>query len=241
MARRLFFVAGVHSGRAEIVGDDAGHLTKVLRVEPGQRYEISDNEALYLAEVETARRAQVVFRVLDKLQTRQPPVRMHLLASLIKFDHFEWMLEKATELGVERITPVLAERCEKGLHQAAAKRGERWRRILRESSQQSRRWRVPDLHDTRPLRNAIRAEGLRYALEEQADAPPLLACLPANRTPHDEVAVLLGPEGGWTNSERAAIAEADWLPVSLGPTILRAETAATAALAVIAAAWSVST
>jgi len=97
---RRFFVDEVRNGHAEIEGDQAGHLTRVLRVAPGQRYEISDNRQVYLAEIETARKERVVFRTLEKLAPEAPCVNITLYAALIKFDHFEWMIEKATELGV---------------------------------------------------------------------------------------------------------------------------------------------
>src|SRR5438309_3894910 len=104
--RRRFFVEQVRNGHAEISGDDARHLTRVLRVEAGQRYEISDNRNVYLAEIETARKEHVVFRTLEKLPSAAPDPQLILCAALIKFDHFEWMIEKATELGVSRIVPV---------------------------------------------------------------------------------------------------------------------------------------
>ena len=139
MSRRRFFVDEPRNGRARISGDRALHLTRVLRVEPGQRFELSDNHQLYLAEVELARKHEVVFHILEPLPFPEPSVRLHLLAALTKFDHFEWMLEKATELGVETVAPVNTERSEKGLERAAVKRAERWNRILLEASQQSRR------------------------------------------------------------------------------------------------------
>src|SRR4030081_600594 len=113
--RRRFFVEEIRNGHAEIGGEDARHLTRVLRVEAGQRYELSDNREVYLAEVEHARKEQVVFRALEKVAAEAAVVRLHLYPALIKFDHFEWMLEKATELGVEIVTPVLAARSEHGL------------------------------------------------------------------------------------------------------------------------------
>src|SRR6266404_8677677 len=124
--RRRFFVEEIRNGHAEIGGDDARHLTRVLRVEVGQRYEISDNRTVYLAEIETARKEHVIFRTLEKLPVIEPPVRMILCAAIVKFDHFEWMIEKATELGVARIVPVIAMRTEKGLDKAAHKRLDRW-------------------------------------------------------------------------------------------------------------------
>src|SRR5271167_1062064 len=126
MARRRFFVDSVHSGRAQINGEEAHHLSRVLRVEPGQKFEISDNQNVYLAEVESARKDLVSFAIVEQIAAGAPVVRMALLASLIKFEHFEWMIEKATELGVERVIPVEAERSEKGLATAAQKRVARW-------------------------------------------------------------------------------------------------------------------
>ncbi|MBI4903588.1 MAG: 16S rRNA (uracil(1498)-N(3))-methyltransferase [Acidobacteria bacterium] len=240
MARRLFFVDGVHSGRAEITGDEAAHLTKVLRVDAGQRYELSDNQHLYLAEVELARKAQVTFRILEKYDPRPAPVVLHLAAALIKFDHFEWMLEKATELGVARITPVIAERSDKGLDHAAAKRTERWTRILRESCQQSRRAHLPELD--RPValsRIAVPDSAVCLLLDEAESTAPILTALPAERHAADQLTLLVGPEGGWTDRERAAAIEAGWRPVTLGPSILRAETAAIAGLAILSAAWQI--
>src|SRR5258708_12417065 len=103
--RRRFFVDQVRNGHAEIAGEAARHLTRVLRVEPGQRYEISDNRSVYLAEVETARKEHVVFRALEKLASEPAEAKLILCAALIKFDHFEWIIEKATERGVAEIGP----------------------------------------------------------------------------------------------------------------------------------------
>jgi len=237
MARRRFFVDAVKSGRAQITGPDAHHLTRVLRVEPGQQFEISDNQSVYLAEVESARKDLVSFLVREKMAPPEPVVCTTILASLIRFERLEWLLEKATELGVARVVPVQAERSERGLEQAAGKRISRWNRIAREASEQSRRARLPEICTPVVLAEALKMEAAyRYALEE-AEAPPLLSALPAHRHPGDLVAVLVGPEGGWTERERAQMASAGWCAVSLGPHILRAETAAIAALAIVNAAW----
>ncbi len=238
MARRRFFVDAVQSGRARVTGPDAHHLTRVLRVEPGQKFEISDNHSVYLAEVETARKDLVSFAVQERLATPDPQVRTTLLASLVRFERFEWIIEKATELGVEQIIPLETERTEKGLRKAAEKRSVRWNRIAREASEQSRRARLPEIHAAVGLTDALASEAdYRYLLEE-ATAPPILSAFPASRRAGDRVALLLGPEGGWTDRERALIPSAGWCAVSLGSQILRAETAAIAALAIVNAAWS---
>jgi 16S rRNA (uracil1498-N3)-methyltransferase len=160
-----------------------------------------------------------------------------LCAALIKFDRFEWIVEKATELGVEAIQPFEAARTDKGLFEASRKRTERWERIARESSQQSRRARLPRILPAVRFRDVLNTEAAwRYFLEEEA-APPLWRVLPAERAIGDTAALLLGPEGGWTAGERAAAAAAGWRPVSLAPQVLRSETAATAALGVLINAW----
>jgi 16S rRNA (uracil1498-N3)-methyltransferase len=237
MARRRFFVDGVRGGLAVLAGDDARHLRQVLRAEPGQRYELSDNRGVYLAEIEAVRKDEVSFRVVEELTPEEPPLRLTLLVALIKFDRFEWAIEKVTELGVEAVVPVRAERSEKGLDRAAAKRLERWRKIARESSQQARRARLPEIAAPVPLQAALETgAGYRLFLDE-AGGRPLLSALPAHRAQGDRVLLAVGPEGGWTEAERQLAAGHGWTRVSLGPSILRAETAALAAVAVLANAW----
>ena len=241
--RRRFFVDRVRNGQAELAGDDARHLTRVLRVESGQRYEISDNRDVYLAEIDEAHKERVVFRTLEKLEAPAASVRLILCAALIKFDHFEWMIEKATELGVAEIVPFEAARSERGLERAAQKRVERWRRIALEASQQSRRAHLPEVREPVTFDQVVREPAVyRYVLDEEPGGVALLstsaAAIPVERHATDSVALLIGPEGGWTEEERAAFVEAEWTRISLGPLILRAETAALAGLAVLGAEWN---
>ena len=234
MARRRFFVPAVESGTAELSDDDARHLTQVLRVEAGHIYEISDNQNVYLAEVEQARKARVVFRVLESLAAAPATPGITLLLALIKFERLETALEKATELGVSHIHLVRSDRAEKGLEIAAPKRMQRWRRILVEASQQSRRDRLPELAGPVRLEQALRTEAqYRLWLDEDRSGGSVLDYVTAPAS----AAVLVGPEGGWTDAERAAGMEAGWISCSLGSLVLRAETAATAALAVLNSAW----
>jgi len=230
-------VDAVRGGMAELRGEDARHLTRVLRAETGQRYEISDGQAAYLAEIAEARGDRVVFRVIEPIDTPGTPLHITLCAALIKFDRFEWIVEKATELGVERILPVEAERSEKGLAEASRKRAQRWARIARESSQQSRRVRAPEILPAVRFERCLAEEAdYRYFLDETT-APPLLRVLPPDRPGSGRAALLTGPEGGWTDAERRLAAAAGWQPVSLGPQVLRAETAAAAAIAVLVNGW----
>jgi 16S rRNA (uracil1498-N3)-methyltransferase len=229
--RRRFFVDQVRNGRAEISGDDARHLTRVLRVEAGQRFELSDNRNVYLAEIETARKEHVIFRTLEKMAAPAPAPKLILLAAIFKFDRFEWMIEKATELGVSEIVPVESARSERGLERAAQKRLERWRRIALEASQQSRRAFLPEIEEPVAFREALAFQAThRVVLDEDAGTPRLTA---PSVDAADSIAILTGPEGGWTAEERGEFVAAGWTRASLGPLILRAETAAIAALAII--------
>ena len=237
MARRRFSVTAIRRGMAELNGPDAEHLVRVLRAEPGQQYEISDNRDVYLAQIEVARKSLVSFRVLEKLPSPQPGLEIHLFAALIKFDRFEWLIEKATELGVSSIQPFAAVRSERGLLQAAPKRLARWGKIALEASQQAHRASLPIIEAPISFPAALKTDAPVKLLLDESGGPPILDLLPRKDAALGPVAVLLGPEGGWTEAEREQAYATGWQGCSLGNTILRAETAATAALAVIQAAW----
>lgn len=238
MARRRFFVHEIRRGTAELTGADSEHLVRVLRVEPGQVFEISDNNKVYLAEVETARKSLVSFAVREEIPQTGEAVTTELLCSLFKLDHFEWLIEKATELGVAVISPIASTRTERGLAQASEKRRQRWERIALEASQQARRARLPEVRATIPFQSAIaEGKGTRLFLDEAPHTPALVAQLRAmpSTARTEEVRILTGPEGGWTDEERQEAERHGWTFCSLGPAVLRAETAGIAALALIQA------
>jgi 16S rRNA (uracil1498-N3)-methyltransferase len=230
MARRRFFVHEVRNGQAEISGDEARHLTQVLRVEPGQVFELSDNNGLYLGQIDHARKSQVRFTIIERLPEPPPDIPMHLLVALFKFDRLELLLEKATELGVTTVHFVRAERSDKGLERAAEKRIDRWRRIVTEASQQSRRRKLPQLYEPVRFKEALRIEpGQKLFLDEDRSGASMIEAVKKD-TP--SIGVMIGPEGGWADHEREGARQAGWTPVSMGEHILRTETAAIAALAV---------
>ncbi len=212
-------------------GEAAHHLGRVLRAERGQLYELSDGQRACLARIEAVKRDRVEFSLIEDLATRQATLQTTLLLSIVKFDAFEWALEKATELGIDTIVPVAAARSEKALLAAAPKRAERWKKILLESSQQSRRLRIPVLASLAKPEPAFLAhsEGFKILLSERAGAPPLRSVLEGE---HATAATLaIGPEGGWTEGEFQMAAQHEFHEASLGQLILRTETAVIAALA----------
>lgn len=203
-------------------------------------YELSDGQHVWLARTESVNRDEVQFSLVEPLPVVPASVRIELLLAIVKFDRFEWALEKATELGAEEIVPLAADRSEKGLLAAAGKRAERWKRILAESAQQARRLRIPTLRSMEKPRDALSGStaALKLLLSERADARPLRAPLGAFAEQHRgtltaRLAVAIGPEGGWTDAEFAAAANCGFLKAALGTNILRTETAVCAALAAV--------
>src|ERR1700675_2324401 len=124
--RRRFFVEKFDDGSAVLEGEAANHLGRVLRGEPGQLYELSDGESVWLARTEKVNRDAVHFALIERLAVHAALARIALLLAVVKFDRFEWAIEKATELGVDEIVPLESERSEHGLIAAVAKRAQRW-------------------------------------------------------------------------------------------------------------------
>lgn len=231
--RRRFFVEQFTGHSAVIEGDTARHLSRVLRAQQGQLYELSDGERVWLGRIEGVSRDRVEFAFVEELPAHPPTLEITLLLSVVKFDAFEWAIEKATELGVTTIVPLAAARSEKALLSAAGKRAERWKKLLVEASQQSRRVRVPILEKVQPPEDALSAarSGHRLLLSERPDAPSLRSVLSGQA--HTAAALAIGPEGGWTDRELEVARQAGFQEASLGTLILRTETAVIAGLASI--------
>ena len=239
MTRRRWIAEEWDEATAVLTGAQAEHLARVLRAQPGTQAEVVAGGHVYHAEIAAVTSSEVRFNLLAEVQA-EPALPITIVVSIFKFDHLEWGIEKATELGVAAIAPVIARRTEKHLAMAAGKRVERWRRIAHEAAQQCRRSDVPIIHEPVPLANRVRAESdaTRIVLAEQERSTTLRVRVEdAMREAASSIPVLelaFGPEGGWAPEEEALFDANGWRPASLGPRILRAETAAIAALAVVA-------
>ena len=229
MARRRWIADEVNGDRAALTGAHAAHLSKVLRAVIGQEFDIATGSEVRRARVSQVDHDRVEFElgvVVESAGLREISVAL----AVFKFDRFEWAIEKCTELGVSRIIPVVTRRTDPHLAAAAEKRVERWRRIVREASEQSRRNAVPEIAAPLKLK--------QYLQQEQTVARVVLAETEREIQLRDLVAgedplvLAIGPEGGWAEDELRMFGDAGWQQASLGETILRAETAAIAALAV---------
>jgi 16S rRNA (uracil1498-N3)-methyltransferase len=230
----MFYADEAGAGRARIQGETAEHLRRVLRVEVGQQYEISDRKNLYLGRVSALPKGTVEFELGEVLPARRQGAQITVLAALVKFDRFEWMIEKCSELGVNAVVPIVAARSEAGLEEAVRKRHSRWSRICEESGQQCRRVQPMRIGPCTNFAVAIEiAAGKRLLLDEEGGMP-LLACA---GTGTEDYKLCVGPEGGWTERERERALKSGWQAATLGENILRAETAALTAVSQIQGLW----
>jgi 16S rRNA (uracil1498-N3)-methyltransferase len=240
MTRRRWIADTWDEATASLSGAQADHMIRVLRAQPGMEFEMVAGGRVWHAVIAGIAGNSVRFNLIAEVQA-DPALPVALLLSVFKFDRMEWAIEKVTELGADRIVPVIARRSEKHLVHAAAGRAERWRRIALEASKQARRSDVLQIDDPLPLKEALRQEGraIRLVLAEQERSTTLRdAVSEALAAAGDDVPAFrmaIGPEGGWTPEEEAMFDAENWKPVSLGPRILRVETAAITAMAVAAA------
>lgn len=229
MTRRRWIADEVSGNRAALLGDHADHLVRVLRARVGQEFDIVAGDTVRRGRIARISENRVDFELGEEMAAAAA-ADLTVLLAIFKFDRFEWAIEKCTELGVEKIVPVIARRTDAHLAAASAKRVERWRRIAVQSAEQSRRTAAPEITDPMKLEEALRLPGkLRIVLseaEEQIRLQDLFA-----RSDDTGAALAIGPEGGWTEDELELFQNEHWISASLGSTILRAETAAIAASA----------
>lgn len=234
MTRRRWIADESSGDQAALVGAHANHLARVLRARIGQEFDIAVNGVVRRGRIFKISERRVEFDLGEEVQSALA-ANVAIAFSIFKFDRLEWALEKCTELGVSRFTPVIAQRTESRLAAAATKRLERWRRIVQQASEQSRRASPPEVQDPIKLKNLFDFDAdLRIVLSEVEDAVSLKD-LVLNFAVGQKIVLAFGPEGGWTQPELDSFQNAGWKSASLGPNILRAETAIIAASAVLIA------
>ena len=217
--------------------ETARQVARVLRLRPGDAVTLFSGDGFDVpATIERIQGESITVRLGQPVPGRPlpcPPIT--LVQSLLKHDHFELVVQKATELGVRRIVPLAAQRCVVAVKpEGVSRRLERWRRITIEASEQSGRASLPAIEPPRRLEEieAVLGSYRAILLWEGAEAQPLAALELEPETP---VLLLVGPEGGWTPGEVERLRAAGAELASLGPLILRSETAAIAGIAAIQA------
>ena len=236
-APRLFVDTALSDGMAVTIdGPQAHYLLRVMRAAPGDAVVLCDDRTgEWAAQVVDAGKRDLSLQVSARLRAREQVPDLWLCPALLKKDRFDTVLEKATELGVRRIVPVLTRRCV-----ADRLNPDRARHLMVEAAEQCARTALPELGDVRKLDALLRdwpADRTLYFADELGGEPAAGAFAARGQS----VAILVGPEGGFDDAERQAIRQLPQaVPISLGPRVLRGETAALAATALwmgIAGDW----
>ncbi|MFC5429628.1 16S rRNA (uracil(1498)-N(3))-methyltransferase [Paraburkholderia sp.] len=241
---RFFVGSPLPSGDLVVLPDEVTRHVQVLRLQPGDTIVLFNGEGgEYSAEIVEMERRDTKVRV-DSFRDveAEPPYRLTLAQGIAGSDKMDWLIEKAVELGATNFVPLTTSRSVVRLSGERAQRRQlHWKRIVQSACEQCGRNRLPDVAPSREIGTWLggmpktAAEGeLRVILSPRANAS--FASLPHD-PPKGEVIVLVGPEGGFSSAEEAAAESHGFVPVGLGPRVLRTETAGIAVLAALAARW----
>ena len=240
MKTRLFVSSAlINDTEIELDGDQARYLSRALRARVGDRLNLFDgNGAEWTAAILQISKNTVTLRIDDSHEAgTESPLRVHLVQGISRGERMDFVVQKATELGVKRITPVLTEYSMVKLDGSRAeKRRDHWQRIATSASEQSGRVRLPLIDTPIPLKNWLGGKPQRIDTELILK-PGAAATLPSLRPPETKICVLVGPEGGFSDSEYEDAEISGFKAVSLGPRVLRTETAAIATLAMLQSLW----
>lgn len=222
---------GRPGGTITVRGDDAVHITKVLRMKPGEHVTVCDLAGHDYETVVASTGAEVLLTITDvKPCENEPPYRATVYQSLVRGDRFDTVLQKATELGAYAIVPVITSRCTVKLDIGSAdcrKKLERWQRIVYEAAKQCGRGIIPTVREPMKYRDAAedaaRADLPLFCYEGEG-TKPLPECMDGAERP-ETVSIMIGPEGGYTAEEAEYAAQTGMVMTGLGKRILRTETA----------------
>lgn len=236
-----FFISNdrIDNGNIIIIGEDALHISKVLRLRKGDEIEACDgNENIYLCSILNVDKQTVTCKINSKwISSAEPSVKVHLFQGIPKSTKMDLIVQKCTEIGVSSITPVFTERVITRPDEARDISGRisRWRKISEEAAKQSNRGRIPSIQDPVKLEEALKlmsgygAAVMPYENETRKGLKQVMQ----GKNNINSAAIFIGPEGGFSENEIAAAVKNGIIPVTLGPRILRTETAGFVSLALI--------
>jgi 16S rRNA (uracil1498-N3)-methyltransferase len=234
---RFFIAPGQVIGPSiTIMGDDVRHIATVLRMKPGEMLILCDGKgAEYTAKIEQVGRAEIAAEIVHEKKREIPSPQVTLVQGLPKFDKMDWIVQKATELGVSSIVPLITERTIVKIKDKE-KRVQRWQKICREAAMQSSRVDIPRVETIQSIRDYFHTvvfdPDTLLLLPWEEGTQPIKEIL-RSRVGAKHIIVLIGPEGGFSAAEAEMIKGKGFHAVNLGPNILRTETAAVAALSMI--------
>ncbi|MGB8951082.1 MAG: RsmE family RNA methyltransferase [Candidatus Aminicenantales bacterium] len=250
MTSNFFFIrkSQLQSSSVVLDGEEHHHLSNVVRLKPRDRVRLFDEDGTkYLAEIDEIAREWTRLRILTRRERDRNPVKIILAQALIRAKKMEFILQMATELGISMLVPVLSARSIVKIADRSRQKVERWNKIARESAKQCKSGLVPKIAAPLSLKAfLIEQEGARKFYLSERRGTCLREILTSGHWlgpgsgqdgEPSEIIILVGPEGGWAEEEENLIAGHGYEAVSLGKNILRAETAALAAVAIVSLFW----
>jgi 16S rRNA (uracil1498-N3)-methyltransferase len=216
----------------EMTPQQSFHMLKVLRMKEGKVIRLVDSQAnVYLGSIRISKDTVLVRVIQSVSENRESTVKITLAIAMIKGDRWDWVLEKATECGVDAIVPFISARCViKDKPEAIARKLERYRKIMTEAAEQSYRHQVPTIVEPVSLKKLIDHKSAANFVAYEKEDSVFLARL---EEPLSTVTMVIGPEGGFTHEEISYLQDHDFISVSLGKRIFRSETAAVAACIIL--------
>lgn len=239
--------SNIRSSFVFIDGKEHHHLSHVARIGVGEEVQLFDERGTsYLARVEEITKVKTRLKILDRMDISEPRVKITLAQALIKSKKMSQVVQKATELGVTTIIPVVTERTVVRIEEKPEKKRERWQKIIQAAAKQSHISFLPSISSPVSLEQLVkkRDEARRLVLSENTGKymRDILVQGSGSDTgsedPPSSVIILVGPEGGWTDEEEKYILDHGFEAVTLGNQILRAETAALSSLAMVSHFWN---
>lgn len=218
---QLFYTPHIENGLARLDDEESRHLLTVLRRQVGERLQLTDGQGnFYEGEIMEAGKKHAVVQILETRPSPEPPARLHIaIAPTKQIERFEWFLEKATEIGIQEITPLLCKRSER-----TTIRHDRLEKVLVSAMKQSLQSRLPLLHPLTPFPKVVQqAASPQRFIAWCADTP--LPHLNTLLQPRTDTLILIGPEGDFTPEEVTLALQQGFAGIGLGPTRLRTETA----------------
>lgn len=224
----------IHESRIQFPSDVSHQIVRVLRLKLDSMVMVLDNHGhQYEVRLEELDANQCVGEiVLARKIVTEPETRLHLMIAMTQREKFEWVLQKSCEIGVHKITPIM---CERSIQISASdfqKKKERWERILKEAAEQSRRGMIPVLNVPVQIQSAFHDPAHIRLIAWENEQNRRLNDIFKNQNSSD-ISLLIGPEGGFSEQEVQSASSLGWLPFSMGKRILRMETAAIVACALI--------
>lgn len=229
-----YFVSNIKNNIFNLSENDSYHITKVMRMNIGDKIEIIYNSKIYISEI-ISLTPNVSAKIIEELDTNNElKIYTTIAQSLVKEQKMDYILQKTVELGVSEIIPLSVDRSIIKISNKETKKIERWQSIVKEASEQSKRNIIPKVNNIMSISNLVKLSDydIKFLCSVNEKSQNLKKVL-SNIKPGVRILFVVGPEGGFTSEEEKIMIENNFIPLSLGSSVLRTETASTFIMSII--------